>query len=55
MALISNNEKLLLELFKLKKIVPRKKRGGTKFVSYSDVVWFLLDHYKEFKEEKNGD
>lgn len=40
---ISQSE-LKLELSKLKGIAPKRKR---KRISYSDVIWFLLDHYNK--------
>lgn len=39
-----NQSKLKLELSKLKGIAPKRKR---KRISYSDVIWFLLDHYNK--------
>lgn len=42
-----SDEKLKQELSKLKGIVIKKRVKGTGVVAYSDVIWFLLDYYKE--------
>ncbi len=49
---LHEQSRLKLELFKLKSIAPRKKRSGTHIVSYADVVWFLLEHYKKTQRVK---
>ncbi len=46
---LHQQSRLKLELFKLKGIAPRKRRQGINRVSYADVVWFLLEHYKKTK------
>lgn len=49
------NEKLKLELFKLKAVTPKRrmKDGRLKLVSYTDVIWFLIEHYHKTKEGIN--
>ena len=45
-----SNSKLKLELLKLKRIAPKRKKKHRSAVSYADVVWFLLDHWKNTEQ-----
>jgi len=48
--LYTRDEKLILELFKLKGIAPKRRKSRQ--VTYGDVVWFLLNYYKEKEGKK---
>lgn len=46
-----DDQKLLSELLKLFPLAKKNRVKGQK--SFTDVIWFLLRHYKKSKEKNN--